>query len=112
MSADTPQIGDIVRNARRGKDLSQSALAELIGTSKQTIYSVENNLGWPSFVVLCGLVRSLTIPSDWIFYPHRASCTLEEQQSYRELMSCNEYELNVLLCLLRALRHDVPEKQG
>ena len=45
MNTTQENLGDVVRTARKGKNLSQEALAERIGACKRTIIDIENNTG-------------------------------------------------------------------
>ncbi len=116
MSADIPQIGGIVRSAREAMGLTQSELARRISASKHTVLMVENNQRYPSFEVFYRLVHALDISADLIVYPRQAACTLEQEQIIRELLGSDDHTQEIafklLHCLLRALRQDVPEKQG
>jgi transcriptional regulator with XRE-family HTH domain len=112
MSAEMPQIGGIVRSAREAMELTQSELAKKIAVSKQTIIAVENNQRYPSFEVFYRLVHALDISADLIVFPHRMTYTLEQEQFIRELFSRDERDQRIFHYLLRALRQDVPEKQG
>ena len=118
MSAEEPQIGDIIRSARIGMGLSQSELEQKSGISKHTIGAMETDQSLPSFGVLRKLVRALEISSERLVNPDRVSCTLKEEQSFSVFKALDEYEKEVTLGFmqnllrLRALRHDEPEKQG
>jgi transcriptional regulator with XRE-family HTH domain len=116
MPADKSQIGGIVRSAREAMGLTQEDLAKKCSVSKHTVLAVENNQRKPSFDVFCRLVHALDISADLIVYPHRTVYTLEQEQFIRELLACTEKEQRIafalIQCLLRALRHDVSEKQG
>lgn len=102
------QMGTIVRNARETKDLSQAALAKMIGVSTRTIIAVEKNQRYPSFEVFYRLVHALDISADLIIYPDRVPSTVEQEQVIRELLSCGDREqkiaIDTLRTLLRALR--------
>lgn len=49
-------LGNIVRETRKSKNMSQEALAERIGVCKRTIIDIENNTGNPKFEILYPLV--------------------------------------------------------
>ena len=108
-------IGGIMRDARKAKGLSQDELAEYIGAAKKTILAVENDQRLPSYETLWRLVHALDISSDLILCPDRVPFTPELSQTINELRACNEREqrfvAEVIQGLLRALRHDAPEKQ-
>lgn len=109
-------IGDIVRSAREARGLAQSALAKEIAVSKRTVVALENNQRKPTYEVFCRLVHALGISADLIVYPDRAIYTVEQEQLFREWLTCGEREqkivVTVIQSLLRALRQDEPEKQG
>lgn len=112
MSAD---IGDIVRSAREAKCLSQSALAEMIGVSKQTIIHVEKNRRKPTYDVFCRLVHALDVSADLFVRSGSPTLTVEQDQFIQELLGCTKHEQEVVFAtfrsFIRALRHDEPEKQ-
>jgi transcriptional regulator with XRE-family HTH domain len=112
---DVTPMGDIVRSARKAKGLSQSALAEAIDVSHRTIIAVENNQRYPTYEVFHRLVHALDISADSIVFPDHDPFTAERNQFVRELLACGEREqriaIEMLRSLLRALRHDDPEKQ-
>jgi putative transcriptional regulator len=112
MPAENPQIGGIVRSARKGIGLSQYDLSEKSGVSKNTINAVENNKRAPSLMVFIRLVRALGVSADLFVHPDRVSYTPEQEQFVGEMLTCNERERKDLRYLLRALRHDVSEKQS
>lgn len=108
-------IGDIVRSAREGKGLSQPELAEMIGVSKQTIIKLEKNRRKPTYDVFCRLVHALDISADICVRSGSVSLTVEQDQFICEFLACDRHEQKVVVAtfrtLLRALRHDEPEKQ-
>ena len=115
MHTEVTPIGSIMRDARKAKGWSQEELAEYIGVAKKTILAVENNKRFPSFDVLWKLVHALDISSDLILCPDRVPLTGELDQLINELRACNDREqrfvIETIQGLLRALRHDEPEKQ-
>ncbi len=118
MSADNPQIGDIIRSARISLGLSQSELGQKCGISKHTVGALEVDKSLPSFSVLRKLCRALEVSSDRLVSPGLVTYTLKEEQSISVFKTLDEYEQEVALefmlnlLRLRALRHKWPEKQG
>ncbi len=118
MSADNPQIGDIIRSARVSLGLSQSELGQKCGVSKHTVGAWEIDRSLPSFDVLRKLCRALEISSDRLVNPVLTTYTLREEQSISVFKALDEYEQEVALkymldlIRLRALRHKESEKQG
>jgi transcriptional regulator with XRE-family HTH domain len=112
MPAVIPQIGGIVRSARRGLGLTRPELVKKSSVSKRTIAAVENNESKPSFEALCCLVDALDISADQVVCPHRALRSLEDDQFINGYLACDEHQKEALRGYLRALRQDVSEKQG
>lgn len=105
MNQSVSALGDAVRTTRKSKNLSQEALAEKIGVCKRTIIDIEKNTGNPKFEILCMLVRELDLPLYQVFYPE-ASNNLEIQNILvRELSDCTDYEMKVILSVVRSLRY-------
>lgn len=105
MNQSVSALGDAVRATRKSKNLSQEALAEKIGVCKRIIIDIEKNTGNPKFEILCMLVRELDLPLYQVFYPE-ASNNLEIQNILvRELSDCTDYEMKVILSVVRSLRY-------
>ena len=58
-----------LKAARAAKDLSQQALADLVGVSRQTINAIENNKYDPSLALAFHLARELETTVDALFIP-------------------------------------------
>ena len=92
-----------VRETRKGKHLSQEALAERIGVCKRTIIDIENNTGNPKFEVLCKLVKELDLPVHKVFYPETTESLALQNILIEEIKSCSETEMNVILSVLKGV---------
>ncbi|MCI5730601.1 MAG: helix-turn-helix domain-containing protein [Eubacterium sp.] len=99
-----------VRETRKGKHLSQEALAERIGVCKRTIIDIENNTGNPKFEVLCKLVKELDLPVHKVFYPETTENLALQNILIEEIKSCSETEMNVILSVLKGVRHALREE--
>lgn len=53
---------------RAGKDLTQSALADLIGTTRKSINAIEMERMVPSTLLALKLARALDTPVEQLFY--------------------------------------------
>lgn len=100
-------LGYAVRVSRKNMQLSQEALAEKIGVCKRTIIDIENNTGNPKFEILCTLIRELDLPIYQIFYPEIIENLELKNAVINELNSCSEYEIKVILAVLRSLRYTI-----
>jgi putative transcriptional regulator len=61
------QLRNRVREAREAKSLTQAQLADLIGTSRKTVNTVENGVFVPSTVIALKLARALGEPVERLF---------------------------------------------
>lgn len=97
-------LGDVVRTARKRRHLSQEALAERIGVCKRTIIDIEGDTGNPKFEILYPLVRELDLPLYQVFYPEVEENLELKNVLMHEVSSCSEYELNIILSVVKSLR--------
>ena len=56
-----------LRELRAERDLTQAALAELVGVSRKTINTIENGVFVPSTVLALKLARALELPVEGLF---------------------------------------------
>ena len=104
-------LGEAVRTTRKNKNLSQEALAEKVGVCKRTIIDIEKNSGNPKFEILCTLVRELDLPLYQIFYPEVTENYEIKNVLIRELDNCSEYEMRMILSLVRSLRYTLKNEE-
>ena len=105
MNRSMSALGSNVRETRKRRNLSQEALAEKIGVCKRTIIVIDKNAGTPKFEVLYMLVRELDLPLYQVFYPESTDKSVElKNMLIQELSSCSEYEMRVILSVIKSLR--------
>lgn len=97
-------LGNVVKATRKSRHLSQEALAERIGVCKRTIIDIESNTGNPKFEVLYPLVRELDLPLYQVFYPEVDENLELKNVLMQEVSSCSEYEMRVILSVVKSLR--------
>ncbi len=105
-------LGDVVRATRKSRNLSQEVLAERIGVSKRTIIDIERNTGNPKFEILYPLVRELNLPLYQVFYPEAEENLELRNVIVQELGSCSEYEMRVVLSVIKGLRNNSKSDTG
>lgn len=105
MNQSVSALGNAVRATRKSKNLSQEALAEKLGVYKRTIMDIEKNTGNPKFELLCMLVRELDLPLYQVFYPEMEDKSEMKNVLMKELSDCSDYELNVILAVVKSLRY-------
>lgn len=98
-------LGDVVRTARKSRHLSQEALAERIGVCKRTIIDIESDTGNPKFEILFPLVRELDLPLYQVFYSEAEENLELKNVLMQEVSSCSEYEMRVILSVVKSLRN-------
>lgn len=104
-------LGNVVRETRKSKHLSQEALAERIGVCKRTIIDIENNTGNPKFEILYPLVRELDLPLYQVFYPEVSEDIAMKNVILQELNNCSKYEMKVILSVVRSLIHTLNNEE-
>jgi putative transcriptional regulator len=60
-------LGNRLRDLRSDRDLTQAALAEMVGVSRKTINTVENGVFIPSTLLALRLARALGCAVEAIF---------------------------------------------
>ena len=104
MNRSMSALGSNVRETRKRRNLSQEALAEKIGVCKRTIIDIESNTGNPKFEILYPLVRELDLPLYQVFYPEVEENSELKNVLMQEVSSCSEYELKIILSVVKSLR--------
>ena len=64
----TERLGNRLRELRAERDLTQAALAELVGVSRKTVNTIENEVFLPSTLLALKLARALGRPVEDIFF--------------------------------------------
>ncbi len=92
-------LGDIVKKARSGLELTQSEVAERIDVDVRTILNIENHKGNPKLEVLFPLIRELKIDPSTIFYPEMDHSRAGIVQMNQLLSKCSDQEVDALLAI-------------
>ena len=69
MTENIPDMGNIIRNSRLDRHLTQGELAERIRISPSSVGQIERSERYPSLGVLTRLIRALKIDSNVLFDP-------------------------------------------
>ena len=64
----TERLGNRLHDLRAERELTQAALAEMVGVSRKTINTVENGVFVPSTLLALKLARALGRPVEEIFF--------------------------------------------
>jgi transcriptional regulator with XRE-family HTH domain len=103
MHNDLDKLGDIIKNARKNKDITQEQLAEKMNISPRYLMSIENENKKPSYNVLFRLIRELGISADTIFFPEDKCPKTEIDQITRLLCLCDERDLKIVAATIKAI---------
>ena len=99
----TETLGDIIKKARQESGITMEELAFRLDITPRYLYRIENEGKKPSFDVLYGLIRELSISPDSIFYPERLATDSELENLIRRLYNCDERSLEVIKATANAL---------
>lgn len=97
------QMSGIIREARKAKGMTQSALADATETTTRTIIAIEKDQRHPTYEVFYKIIQTLDISTDFIFWPERVSIAPEEEQIIREFLACGKDEQEIISETVRAM---------
>ncbi len=97
-------LGEIVRETRKNKKMSQEMLAEKVGVCKRTIMDVEKGTANPKFELLYMLVKELNLPLNKIFYQDLDAVLNLREELMQELKNCSEKEMQFILTVVKSLQ--------
>lgn len=96
-------LGDLVKEKRQRRELSQNALAEGAHISLRTVADIESYNGNPRFETLCLLAEYLDLSLDSIILKNNSSTDPFIRQIISELNDCTAEEKEIALYTLRGL---------
>ncbi len=102
MSDYAKALGEVVYRERKAQKITQAQLAELAGTTEQTIRKIEHGNSNLQMSVLFPLLRALHIDPVEVFYPE----TVQEQSAKKQLdilvAQCSDTQLKALIPIVSA----------
>lgn len=96
-------LGQVLRDARKAKGITQAALAEKSNVALRTIAAVEKGKRYPKLEIFYKIIRALDISADQIFWPEKMIYTGEQVQVIREFLECSEWEQDIIVKTMRVL---------
>lgn len=102
-------LGDMVKEERLRRKLSQNSLAEQAHVSLRTISDIENYRGNPSFDTLCPLISYLNISMDAIIFPQDKDTDSSINQILIDLDQCPAESKRLVLAALRGMLDSLME---
>jgi putative transcriptional regulator len=67
----TERLANKIKFEREKSELTQAALAELVGVSRKTVNTVENGVFTPSATLAIKLAQALNVPVEELFWIER-----------------------------------------
>lgn len=104
-------LGDVIKEERLRRNLSQNSLAERAHVSLRTVSDIENYNGNPRLETICLLASYLNISLDAIIYNADPSVDYTMRQIMAELSQCSEESKRLALCTLRGLLSGIQENK-
>lgn len=110
------EIGGRVRQARKAKGLSQTDLAELIGTSPNYVSNIETGKHIMKITLLMKITDALEISNDWLLRNDTREASEYTAEEFDELFSdCTPAERAHLMKILTHVKEtlrDVKESEN
>lgn len=98
-------IGKRIKIARIKSNLTQETVADIIGVTPQHISNIETGNSSLSLTSLVSIANLLKVSADELLCDTVLSCKPVFEKEAQELFSdCNEYEIRVLVEVLRATK--------
>ena len=108
MRIEKTKLGPIIKEARKGRGLTQEKLAEKAGIGLRHMMGIENEGSNPSFQVLYAIVRELRIPGDRVFYPDTDPDDPRLEHLVNLLKQCSDSDIRAI----SALTEHLLDRQG
>ena len=105
MELDYKAIGKRIKIARIKKNLTQETVADRIGVTPQHVSNIETGNTSVSLTTLVAIANTLTVSVDELLCDTvLASKPVFEKEARQILEDCNEYEIRVLVDVLKATK--------
>jgi DNA-binding XRE family transcriptional regulator len=103
-------FGERMKRERRARDLTQTALGELVGAAQQTIYQIEKGVGRETRYAV-QIAQALGVNAEWL-RTGQGPKTPADWQSYLDLSGLSEDTQELLRVLASAMREGrLPERR-
>lgn len=105
-------LGNVIREARKDKGLTQAVLSERVGITARQLMLIEKSKSNPSFDTLFALIQVLNIPADRIFHPEDQPLDQEVQELMRAFRVCEPGERKIVAAAVRGMVAEMQEQRG
>lgn len=103
MALNPKQFGNILKNSRMDKKLTQAELAEELDLSLSYLKDLEASKNMPSLEVFTRVIQYFNLSADTVIYPKNNETDDTYQKILRLLTRCSENQLKVILATTEAL---------
>lgn len=108
MELDYKAIGKRIKIARIKKNLTQETVADRIGITPQHVSNIETGNTSVSLTTLVAIANTLTVSVDTLLCDTvLTSKVVFEREASEIFEDCNEYEVRVLVDVLKATKHSL-----
>ncbi len=108
MAVDYGSIGKRIRAARIKRGLTQEQIANKIGVTAQHISNIETGNSRVSLSALIGIAEILEVSADDLLCDTVLRTVTVFQQEAQDILSeCNEYEVRILVDILKAAQQSL-----
>ncbi len=108
MNIDYKTVGARIRKVRMEHDLTQEALAELVGISTSHVSNIETGTKQISLSTLIKLANALKVSVDELLFDNVIhSNTKYEKEIMRYLDDCSDYEIRHIIDLIIATKASI-----
>jgi len=97
------KLGNAIRKARIEKNISQEALAEIVGITPTHLKHIESEHRKPSIEVLFKLAETLNISLDSILFESESENEALNKKISLLLNKCSQKQLKIVQALLEAM---------
>lgn len=111
MSDFSKVLGEVVYRERKSQKLTQAQLAEMAGTTEQTIRKIERGDSNLQMSVLFPLIRALHIDPSEVFYPETAIDCGAKKQLNLLVSDCKEEEIGLILPIVKSAAEVIRAKE-
>ena len=108
MELDFKAIGKRIKIARINKNMTQEAVADKIGVTPQHVSNIETGNSSVSLTTLVAIANLLTVSADELLCDTVLMTKPVFEKEAKKLFSdCNEYEVRVLVDVLKATKNSM-----
>lgn len=106
MSVERGMIGNIIRNARTEKGMTQAQLAEIVNVSENHLKHVEGGYRNPSVDLLINIAQILNISVDNIIFPQKPENEALLVEMNASVSDFDSHEMRLVLGLISTINRE------